>query len=309
MKKENNGFSPEKEKNFLGRLVSGKRKECLGQELKTQLAEDFGLVKFTLRYKFDENGKIVDLISGESIVELTARGENSEETESLKKIEEALKNDPQKTWIHFSPKNEELGYGQNSVDFLRVIRDEIVWNRIVIEDCFEEMNKVRSILSGQEEVKDKKEILKSPIGVNLKLAEIFNFFKLSEAKYFDDFNYIRRVVDNCLGNFDDEFGENLFKEKDLIYRLYSVCFNALKSKDGEIIGRGVMENYMYGVLRETRIEKSFGCSVTTTVGAFGEKIGYYISSDGQVHHGEIPPDYKECKQCGCWYSGEKCPFC
>ena len=68
---------------------------------------------------------------------------------------------------------------------------------------------------------------------------------------------------------------------------------------------------MYGVLTETKVEKSFGCSVTTTVGAFGEKIGYYILENGKVIHGTIPEGegYKECQECHCWYKGEKCPFC
>ena len=64
------GFSPEKEEKFLLRLDGGCRRVNLEQELKTQLAEDFGLVEFSLKFRLDEKGKIVDLLSGEEMVAL-----------------------------------------------------------------------------------------------------------------------------------------------------------------------------------------------------------------------------------------------
>jgi len=304
------GFSPEKEEVFLSRLPVKSKRENLGQELKTQLAEDFGLIKFTLKYKINFDGKIVDIISGQEIVELTSRGEVEEETESISKIEEGLRANPEKTWIHFSPENEELGYPQNCIDFWRVVDSEVIWNRIIVKNNFEEMNKTRVSLSGEEESKDEMDILRSPISTDLKLLEIFSLFELSEAKYFNDFNYIKRVVDKCLDDFDDEFGEDLVKNKDLIFRLYSACFNTLRSREEDnIIGRKELENYMFGIMLGMKTENSFGCSVTTTVGIFGEKMGYFILENGQVKFGKIPENFKECKKCGCWYAGEKCPFC
>jgi len=309
----NNGFSPEKEENFLKRLPFNLRRENLGQELKTQLAEDFGVVEFTIKYRFNGDGKIVDLKSGDEIVKLTSRGKIEEETESIKKIEYGLKSNPGQTWISFSPKNEELGYPKNCVDFWRVVDGEVVWNRIVVKNNFDELNRTRSFLSGEEKVKDKWEILRSPIAIDhLKLAEIFDFFILNESENFNDLSYIERVVDKYLNEFGYDFGEKLTENKDLIFRLYSACFNALKYRENNekvVISRYDLESYMYGIMNEVRIEKSGGCAATTTIGIFGEKIGYYVLSNGEVVKGEIPKGYKECKKCGCWYEGEKCPFC
>lgn len=304
------GFSAEKEEVFLRRLDNRNKRVNLEQELKTQLAEDFGLVEFTLKYKFNKEGKIIDLLSGQEIVELTSRGEVEEETESISQIEEGLKNNPKKTWIHFSPKNEELGYPSNCVDFWRVVDEKVVWNRIVVKNDFEEMNRTRQFLSGKEKVKDEMEILKSPIEVDLRLEEIFDFFRLSEEKNITDLNKIEAVVKKYLDQFENEFGEKLNEDQKLIFRLYSICYEASKrEKEQRTIRRSEMEVYMYGAMVEMKVEKSFGCAATTIVGSFGEKIGYYILSNGEVKKGVIPEGFKECKKCGCWYAGEKCPFC
>lgn len=310
MKKEviNIGFDPKKEEIYLGRLEPVYRRANLDQELKTQLAEDFGLLEFTIKYSFDKEGRIVDSLSGQGIVELTARGGVDQETESIKKIEQGLRDKPQKTWVHFSPKNENLGYPSNCVDFWRIVDDKVVWNRVVVKENFEDMNNIRSRLSGEKKVVDENEILALPVGVNLKIAEILDWFEMGESKNMATFETIKKVVEKYVDEFDNEFGSELTSDRELIFRLYSICFKAIKNKE-KTIDRGVLEKYMYSVLSSQRQEKSFGCSVTTTVGIFGEKIGYYITTDGQVKYGEIPKDYKECDKCGCWYFGDKCPFC
>lgn len=297
------GFSAEKEQVFLNRLPDEVKRVNLEWELKTQLAEDFGWLEFTSKYKFDQTGKIFDLKSGQGLVELTARGEIIEEIEAMKKIEIGLSQKSELVWVHFSPKNEKLGYGQNCVDFWRLNGDEVVWNRMVVKNDFEEMKKIRALFDGDSEIKNEMELLKSPVSVDLKLAEIFNLFELSESRNFEDFDYINRVVDKYLDEFDKDFGDELVNKSDLIFRLYSACFK--KIRFGEIN----LEDYMYGIMREVRVEKSFGCFATTTVGSFGEKIGYYVLPSGEVKKGAIPEGFKECKQCGCWYGGEKCPFC
>lgn len=309
---KNGGFSPEKEEVFLGRLDGRNRRVNLEQELKTQLAEDFGLVEFTLKYKFDEEGNIVDLKSNEKVLEMISRGEVEEEIEGFKKIENGLKNNPDQIWIYFSPENKKLSYPTNCVDFWRVVNEEVVWNRMVVKNNFEEINETRHSLSGKEKVKDEMEILKSPIAVSLKLAEVFEFFRLDETKDITNLENIEKIVQKYLNEFDENFGEELTKKSDLIFRLYSVCFNVLKNGEKEdFISQKDLDNYMYGIMKNVTVENSFGCSMTTAVGAFGEKVGYYVSSDGQIHHGEIPKNegYKECKKCGAWYQGEKCPFC
>lgn len=306
------GFSSLNEKNYLDRISPNFKRQSLEQELKTQLAEDFGLIEFTLKYKI-QNGKIIDLISGgQELVELTSRRGVDEEVISIKKIENDLINNPEKTCIYFSPKNEKLGYPQNCVDFWRVVDDEVVWNRMVVKNSFEEMNRVRTFLSGEKEVNNEMEILKSPIAVDLKLVEIFNFFQLNESKNIYSFDYIERVVIKYLSEFEDGFGEKLTNSDDLIFRLYSACWKALKviEKDEElIVDRGELKSYMYGTMNKVSVERSSGCAATTTIGSFGEKVGWYVLPSGEVVKGEIPDGYRYCEHCGCWYLGEKCPFC
>jgi hypothetical protein len=297
------GFSPEKEEKFLKRLPNEIRRVNLDQELRTQLAEDFGLVEFTMKYRFNEIGKIVDLKSGSGIVELTSRGGIEEETESISKIENGLRNNPKQTWVHFSPRNEKLKYPENCVDFWRVVNGAVVWNRIVVKNDFSELNKTRKFLSDENEAKNEMELLKSPIAVDLKLVDIFDFFRLAESKNMTDFREIEEVVSDCLDKFNDDFGSRLTRDSGLIFALYSACYRKIK------LGNINLRDYMYGVMREITVEKSFGCSVSTSVGEFGEKIGYFVAEGGKVFYGKIPEGFKECKKCGCWYTGDKCPFC
>jgi len=296
------GFSPEKEKKFLERLPGGIRRVNLDQELKTQLAEDFGLVEFTLKYEFDEDGNIVDIKSKEKVMDVMTRGGVDEETESFRKIEQGLKEYPEKIWIHFSPKNGKLGYPENCVDFWRIEDGEIIWNRMVVKNNFEEMNEIRKFISGEEKVQDELEILRSPIGVELKIVEIFDLFRLKESGNVTDFREIEEVVGDYLNDFSGDFGNRLTEDSNLIFRLYSACYKKIK------FGNITLRDYMYGMMREVRMEESFGCAVATMIGTFGEKIGYFIV-DGKVSYGEIPSGFRECKKCGCWHKGEKCPFC
>lgn len=302
MKEKIIGFSPKKEENFLKRLPNEIRRVNLDQELKTQLAEDFCLVEFTLKYVFDKDENIVDIKSREKVMDVMIRGGVDEETESFRKIEQGLKEYPEKTWIHFSPKNGKLGYPENCVDFWRIEGGEIIWNRMVVKNDFEEMNEIRKFMSGEEKVQNELEILKSPIGVELKIVEIFDLFRLKESGNITDFREIEEVVGDYLNDFSGDFGDDLTGDSNLIFRLYSACYKKIK------FGNISLRDYMYGQRLGERIENSFGCAAATTIGTFGERIGYFIV-DGKVSYGEIPSGFKECKQCGCWYKGDKCPFC
>lgn len=301
------GFNPETEKDFLRRLPERVRDVNLAQELKTQLAEDFGLVEFTLKYKF-QDGLITDLNSGQGVVELVERGGIDEEIESIRKIQEGLKKNSERVWIHFSPKNDQLGYPENCVDFWRMVGKEVIWNRMVVKNGLKEMDRVRSILGGNIGCRNEMEILKSPISVEMKLSEIFSFFTLCENRYFDDFEYIEKAVDQRLGEFKKEFGDSLISSSDLIFRLYSACHKFLRTRGSEsyIVNRGELEMFMYGEMRRMTTEKSFGCAGSTTVGEFGKG---YIIVDGKVSFGIIPEGFRLCKKCGCYYEGDKCPLC
>lgn len=312
MKQETIGFSPKNEERFLKRLPGEIRRINLDRELMTQLEEDFGMVQFTLEYSFNDQGRLCDIKSGQEIVELTARGEREEEIESIKKIEQGLKEDSTSTWISFSPKNEEYNYPSNCVDFWRVVGDgRVVWNRIVVKEDFEGMNRIRFLL-GQSEVKDEFEMLASPIkSSGLKLSELFDLFSLSEVKNSCSLELIENIVSEYVEKFEDEFDKEIVTNPNIIFRLYSACYKAIKENEynGRLLDRSELCSYMFGQMNRTVEVNSSGCSVTTKVGEFGEKIGYYITSNGEVKFGEIPKDYKECKKCGCWYQGEKCPFC
>lgn len=307
---KNRGFSSEDEVRFLKRLEGVSRRVNLEQEIKTQLAEDFGMIQFTLKYTL-KDGKLVDKLSGQSVVDMTERGGVVEETESIKKIEVGLTEKPESTWMHFSPANEKLGYPSNCVDFWRNTgSDEVVWNRIVVKDGFEKMNEIRLSLVGKKVV-DQDELVSSPIQTNLKLSELFDLFRLSEQKNSCTLEFIESVVSEYVEEFGQEFGEDLTNDPNKIFRLYSACYKAIQhgQMNDNLLSRYQLDLYMFGEMNKTMEVESFGCAATTVVGEFGVKTGYYILSDGQVKYGEIPDDYKECKKCGCWYKGEKCPFC
>ncbi len=310
--KKNLGFSPENEVKFLGRLDPEVRVKSLDLELSTQLAEDFGLVEYSKTYIW-ENERIVDSVSHESVVHLTSRGGVREETEAIYAIEEGLKKDPNKTWVHFSPKNETLGYSENCVDFWRCVEGKVVWNRIQVREGFGEMNKVLTELGGQE-ASSEMEILGRPINSELKLCELFSLFELASNKYGFSYESIERQVKKNIEDFKKEFGEEITLSKDKILRLYTSVYDYFRIqtiKDGGIGKRNTevsydLKMYMFGLMTGSKRESSSGCAGETTVGRYG--YGYFVV-DGHVSYGKIPDGFKECKQCGCYYSGNKCPFC
>ncbi len=306
-KEKQTGFESEKEVKFLARLDGSRRRVSLEQELVTQLSEDFGLVKFSQKFKFDEAGEIRDLLSGEKMTELTERGGVVEETKSIRKIEAGLRSFPDSVWVHFSPKNEELGYTSDCVDFWRRNNEGmVIWNRLVVKNNLEEMNRIREWLSGEREAMTGRELLANPVKTTgLKLSEIFDLLTIGEIRNEVTKRQIDRVVERYINDFWEEFGDGVTVDKDLIFRLYSICYRTLEGR----VGREEIEDFMYGRLLSVKNESSFGCSMTTTVGAFGEKVGYYVLANGEVKRGRIPEGFKECKECGCWYTGDKCPFC
>lgn len=309
--RKNKGFCPESEVKFLSRLKPDTRIANLDLELSTQLAEDFGMVKYTKEYEW-QNGYIVDMVSGESISELTSKGNVFEETEAMLKIETGLRQNPNETWVHFSPKNENLGYTENCIDFWRCEDDKVVWNRIQVVDGFGEMKKVLKVLGGVE-TKDEMDILANPINSNLKLNELFSFFDMASEKYDLSYELINEKVKSNLEEFKNEFGEEIVLDKEKIFRLYSSVYDYLR-KQTEGGKRYVqsenldfdynLSKYMFGIMSGSRQESSFGCAGATTVGEFG----YYIM-DGRVSYGKIPEGFKVCKKCGCWYTGSKCILC
>jgi len=309
---KNRGFSSGDEVRFLRRMGGCSRRLNLEQEIKTQIAEDFGIIQFTLKYNMSDKGKIVDRLSGQKVVEMTSRGGVIEETESIRKIERGLRENSDSIWIHFSPANEKLGYPSNCVDFWRETEGgEIVWNRIVVRDGFGRMNEIRSFLSGEDKVLDQMDILKSPIRSGLKLSELFDLFRLSEQKNNCTLEFIESVVGEYVDEFETKFGKRLTDDPEIIFRLYSACYTAIQRtlNNGNILSRNQLDLYMFGQMNQVLKVESSGCAATTMIGEFGEKIGYYVTNDGQVKYGEIPEGYKECDKCGCWYKGDKCPFC
>lgn len=302
------GFSPESEVEFLRRV--NQKDLVLRRELTTQLAEDFGMIEFSKKYVW-QNGKIIDLESGEGVVDLTLRGGINAETEAIKKIEVGLSLSENKTWVHFSPKNNELGYDQNCVDFWRRLgNNEVVWNRIVVINDFKEMIDVYKILGG-DEIKDEMEILSKPISSELKLASLFSVFRMANKINDLDYKEIDEAVLEIIKEFEREFGNKISSDKDLVLRLYSAAYDRLTEKTQNNFGRNNLDDlyiYMYAPILNMREERSYGCAGSTSVANFREGFGYYVV-DGVVKYGEVPEDFKFCKKCGCYYSGNKCPFC
>lgn len=310
------GFDPKKECNFLSGL-DGPKERTLAVELETQLGEDFGFVEFSQKYDFVD-GRIVDSVSGESLVEVISRGGVEEETESWKIREKGLRKDPNKMWVHFSPKNESLGYNTNAVDFLRFGNGgKVVWNRVVVGDDFEDMKNVREWLGGGGKIENEMDILKSPISTDLILVEVLVKLHLEQKKSDFDYGLISEVVKTYLGKFSDKFGRRLVENSELILRLYSFCQDRLKKKGfmaPSLVTRDDYQDlnrFMYQQMNGIKVEVSFGCAGGTTVAEFGDNYGYIVSDSGKISFGHIDKDlYIQCSKCGCYYKkGGKCPLC
>jgi hypothetical protein len=305
------GYDPVLEAGFLVGLEPGVRGRVLEREVKTAVYEAF-LTSFRRDYQW-RDGRIYDGESGLYISDLTSKGGRPEEMTAIKTIESGLEKG--RMVVNFSPQNAFYDYPQNCVDFWRRDEEEIVWTRFVVQNRFKELALVWKDLGGEGEVTDEFELLAQPVETDEKLAEVLMRLELASENRVTSKMKIDGVVEGLAEEFRREFGDNLEKDPEKIFRLFSAAMVETRRNKGNDDGRVSVEIpadwYLYGQMVMVRTATG-GCAGFNMVGQFGPGRGYFTVSGGEgvkVMKGLIPEGYTFCNKCGVWYSGGKCPFC
>jgi len=306
------GFDPMGEVGYLSRVDIGMRGAVLQREVATQVAEDLGLVEHVGRYNLT-GGRIIDKNSGEGLVEMTARGGVVEETEALKKIEAGLKEDGS-VWVHFSPRNDSLGYKYNCVDFWRLIDSQVVSVRLMIKQGEDKMRGIYKMLNSGNGLDDSQNLLAEPIRSSLKIGQIMDGIELTKDKSGVSFDQIDSTVSQILVGLEGRFGEEVYSDPELILRLYTAVHDRLNkvSVPGILISRTELDYYARVAMTGKKTISSFGCSGSSSVGVFrNESVGWIIKNvDGRYVVEKGSTEGKTfCEKCGCWYTEKSCPFC
>lgn len=307
------GFDPIREVKFIGQITDvGFRDKMLVREVSTQLAEDFGLVKHDSVYDWQEGEIVIPKLGRLSGV--TKRGGLESEVIAVKRIEEKLREDPERTVVHFSPKDESVGYGFECVDFWRVNEGRVTSVRIMIENDEEGMRKVWKMLSGDAWLSETENLRANPVATNLMIGEMLPLFEISKAKNGIKYENIENVVEAMLFKLKKKYGNEVYWDAELIARLYSAVYMILDKKDDRgrisVNSQRKLDFYVSAKMTETRVRPSSGCSSSTNVNGFtGEGMIIIVTADGISFRKGSTEGLNYCSRCGCWYSGEKCPIC
>lgn len=293
------GFDPKREEKYLGRLEPIVRARALREEIATQVAEDVGEVQFGREYWW-LNGSLVDPGTGVDIQKLTARAGIWQENAALEEIIEGLGRG--KTMVHLRPRDGELDYKDNCVDLWINNGEKVKWIRLVVNQDEREMREI---------FKARGDLLANPLATDLGLVEIFDLLTMMRARSDISYQRIEEVTREMLNKMIGEYGERLFGDQDLIFRLYSAVHDYLR-RDGVKTSTDSESFRWYVTAPIVSVEKreSFGCAGISEVGRFAEGQGYFVNTEGRIIKGPVPEGFVRCGKCGVWYKiGGKCPFC
>jgi hypothetical protein len=309
------GFDPVGEVGYLARFEAWGRSGILGVELATQTAEDLGQVEHVRKYLL-VGGSIVDVASGEGLVELVRRGGNAEEVLAMEKIENGLVENGG-VLVHFSPANEKLGYQFNCVDFWRVIDGEVVSVRLMVKNGEAEMRNIWKLINGGVGLRDDENLLANPVRSELKLARLFDMLELVGKKTDITFEQISKVVERVVENLKKRYGDRLFGDPELILRAYTMVHQFLENGGGTMggmvgfVSEQLLAYYAVAPMGGVRQIRSYGCAGSSAVGSFASGEGWIIKNLGGryvVQKGSTE-GRTFCRDCGCWYEGSRCPLC
>lgn len=296
MKQERLNFDPVKEVNYLRKFLGESRRQQLEREVSTSLAELL-LSEYSHDYLWDGR-KIIDKETGIKAGDLS---ENCEfESQRLKKIEGELK-EGKDLVVSVSPKNTDLDYPDDMVDFwkrgeeekLTLLRFKTRMSALELRD-FESMNKD-----------------------GYKLNDLIGMLSLAKENRGTSMTLIEKTARNLTTEFEMEFGEKVYLDSEMMTRLYIAVRLEVERRSEEI---GIksrnyimlppeMKNYLYGELKVKRTSGG-GCGGSSLSGQFGsEGIIIVKSSDGISFRKGSTEGLNYCSKCGCWYSGDKCPIC
>jgi len=292
------GFDPRTEVGYLTQFSRDLKKQQLETEISTALSELL-LSEYSHDYLW-KNGQIVDQSTGIKAQDLTKNCDY--ERGKIKKIEEELV-EGRDLVVSVSPKNEELDYPDNMVDFwkrgegdkLTLLRFKVDMSREQLED-FEELNKD-----------------------GYKLSDLVRMLSLAKSEESLSVKTIEEITRNLVARFNSEFGGRLFADAELITRLFIATRLEIEGvkKDIGIVPRrdqrnivdSRLQNYLYGQLK-TAVVAGGGCGGRSLSGQFAsEGIIIIKNVSGISFRKGRTEGLSYCSECGCWYSGDKCPVC
>lgn len=317
-KKEVLFFDAAKEVEYLKRIDEDKRYLALGLELKTAMQELFWVQGGVLN-RVLEGGRIKDLETGVFIDQFMT--ENSLDRVAFEKIQKQL-SEGNNLVVHLSPMNVEMGNNMNVVDFWLNDREnkKLKYVRIIVNEGFERMKKIYETFGGKEKIESNSDLLVNPLATNeFRMADFMANLTQVGKRIETSKERIDEVVDSLMRKFYRNFGNKIFLKKDLVNRIFSAVYDVVLN--GEHLDNGEVENYvtdrvgdfMYSQILEMRMRKVQGvCPGIVRTAEFGSGKPMMVAMEGgslvfkEVDNTE---GLKECKACGYWYSGEKCPIC
>ncbi len=297
MNKERLNFDPVTETRYLRQFSVELKKRQLETEISTALSELL-LSEYSHDYLWQE-GRIIDKETG---IEARTLSKNCEyENTKIDRIEEEL-NGGKDLVVSISPKNKELDYPDDMVDFWK--RGEE--NKLTLMRFKVEMSPKQ--LSDFEKVdKDK-----------YKMSDLIKMLSLAKSDENLSVLKIEEITQSLVSRFEREFGEKIFMDAELITRLFvATRLEVERQREREpMISRLIgsldgfrLQNYLYGQIK-TKIVSGGGCGGQSLSGQFArEGIIIVKTINGISFRNGKTEGLRYCSQCGCWYSGDKCPIC
>ena len=299
MKIENKrlGFNPIIEAKYLSQFSDELKKRQLETEISTALSELL-LSEYSHDYLWRE-GKIIDK---DTAIEAQNLSKNCDyENKKIGKIEEELALGKDLV-VSISPKNKELDYPDDMVDFWKKGEgDKLTLMRFKVEMSLQQFRDFEKI------DKDK-----------YKLSDLIKMLNLAKSDENISIFAIEGTTQSLVNRFEREFGERIFVDAELITRLFVATrleverereMEPVLSRLTGVSGGLRLQNYLYGQLK-TKIVGGGGCGSSSLSGRFArEGIIIIKSAEGISFRSGKTEGLTYCAKCGCWYSGEKCPIC
>lgn len=290
-------FDPIKEIAYLKQFGEIVRRQQLEVEMATSLTELF-LCEFSHDYLWD-GVKIVDRDTGISVRSLA---ENCEyEKNKTEEIEKELRKGEDLV-VRVSPKNKELDYPDDMVDFwVKGEGEKLTWMRFKVDMDLESLKEFDEM--------DKE---------GYRMADLVEMLSLAEENKGTSMRLIEKVTRSLRTEFERAFGEKIYTDGEMMTRMYVAIRLEVERRSEEagvetkkdiVLVREVLRKYLYGRLTVKKMVGG-GCSSTSQSGEFAS-VGIIIvkTSDGISFRKGSTEGLNYCRKCGCWYSGEKCPIC
>jgi len=310
-------FDPGKEVEFLKKVDADKKYLALGQELKTAMQELFW-VQGGVRDRVWDGNRIKD---AEFNTFLDGLSNNELDRTAFEKIQKSL-GEGNNLVVHLSPMNVELGNNFNVVDFWLNDKEskKLKYVRIIVNEGFERMKKIYETFGGKEKIESNSDLVLNPLAANeFRMADFMANLTQVDKRIDTTKERIDEVVDKLMRKFYRNFGNKIYLRTDLIDRLFSAVYDVvlngerLDDEEVEVYITNMAEDFMYARILDMRVRKVEGvCPGVVRTAEFGSGKPMMVTMEGgSLVFKEVDntDGLRECKACGFWYSGEKCPLC